>query len=129
MSKLARPLSVMGILNITPDSFSDGGNYNNVDDALRRAETMIQAGATWLDIGGESTRPGAQAIAEAEELDRVIPVLEAIKQRLDVKVSVDTVKPAVMSAAIETGVDMIIDVYALREPGAIVVVAACDVEV
>ena len=76
MSKLARPLSVMGILNITPDSFSDGGNYNNVDDALRRAETMIQAGATWLDIGGESTRPGAQAVAEAEELDRVIPVLD-----------------------------------------------------
>lgn len=129
MSKLARPLSVMGILNITPDSFSDGGNYNNVDDALRRAETMIQAGATWLDIGGESTRPGAQAVAEAEELDRVIPVLEAIKQRFDVKVSVDTVKPAVMSAAIETGVDMINDVNALREPGAIEVVAASDVEV
>ena len=129
MGKLARPLSVMGILNITPDSFSDGGHYNNVDDALRRAEAMINAGATWLDIGGESTRPGAEAVAEAEELDRVIPVLRAVKQRLDAKVSVDTVKPAVMSAAIEAGVDMINDVNALREPGAIEAVAASNVEV
>ena len=129
MGKLARPLSVMGILNITPDSFSDGGQYNNVDDALRRAEAMIEAGATWLDIGGESTRPGAEAVAEAEELDRVIPVLSAIKQRLKVHVSVDTTKPAVMRAAVDAGVDMINDVNALREPGAIEAVAGSDVEV
>ena len=81
---------VMGIVNMTPDSFSDGGNYNNLDDAMRRVDNMIQAGATFIDVGGESTRPGAAQVSTSEELDRVIPLVEKIARYFDVWISVDT---------------------------------------
>ena len=118
---------VMGILNVTPDSFSDGGRFNQLEGALQRCEQMCHEGADWIDVGGESTRPGAAEVSEQQELDRVIPVIEAVKQRFPVKVSVDTSKPAVMQAAINAKVDMINDVRALLEPGAIEVVASSDV--
>ncbi|WKE66596.1 dihydropteroate synthase [Gallaecimonas kandeliae] len=118
---------IMGILNVTPDSFSDGGRYQGLEAALRHAERLIAEGAHWLDIGGESTRPGAAEVPEAEEVERVVPVVEAIKARFDVKVSVDTSKAAVMKGAIAAGADMINDVRALREPGALAAVAASDV--
>lgn len=118
---------VMGILNATPDSFSDGGHFNHFDAALHRCEEMCTEGADWIDVGGESTRPGAADVSEQQELDRVIPIIEAIKERFSVKVSVDTSKPSVMQAAIAAHVDMINDVRALRAPGAIEVVAPADV--
>lgn len=123
MSRPAMPIEVMGILNVTPDSFSDGGQFNNFDNALRHAEQLVAEGADWLDIGGESTRPGAKDVAEQEELDRVIPVLEKLKSRFPVKLSVDTSKARVMSEAIRVGVDMVNDVRALRAPGALEAVA------
>jgi dihydropteroate synthase len=115
---LSRP-QVMGILNITPDSFSDGGLYQQRDAALRQAEAMVGQGASILDIGGESTRPGAAAVSGQEELDRVIPVIEAIKSRIDIPLSIDTSKPAVMRAAVQVGVGLINDVNALRAEGAL----------
>ena len=121
-----RPLDrslVMGILNVTPDSFSDGGRYGSVDRALARARELVLEGADLIDIGGESTRPGAAPISVQEELDRVLPVLEAVGRELEVAVSVDTSKPEVMREAIRLGADMINDVNALRAPGAIVAVA------
>ncbi len=120
---------VMGILNVTPDSFSDGGKHSRLDDALRQAETMLNEGALILDIGGESTRPGAVDVTEQEELERVIPVITALRQRFDCVLSVDTSKAAVMSAAIQAGADMINDVRALLEPGALDVAAASQVPV
>jgi len=120
---------VMGILNVTPDSFSDGGKHSRLDDALRQAETMLNEGALILDIGGESTRPGAVDVTEQEELERVIPVITALRQRFDCVLSVDTSKAAVMSAAIQAGADMINDVRALFEPGALDVAAASQVPV
>ena len=122
----AFPIEVMGILNVTPDSFSDGGSFNTTDKALRHAEKMIAEGADWLDIGGESTRPGAKDVQEQEEVDRVLPVLEKIRDNFDVKVSVDTSKAKVMSESIRVGVDMINDVRALRETGALEAVADAD---
>jgi len=110
---------VMGILNVTPDSFSDGGEFLSLDRALRRALAMVEEGAAIIDVGGESTRPGAQPVPEAEELDRVIPVIEALAGTLSVPISVDTSKPGVMEAAARAGAGMINDVYALRRPGAI----------
>ena len=118
---------VMGILNTTPDSFSDGGRFNQLDAALVRCAQMVQEGADWIDVGGESTRPGAAEVSAQQELDRVIPVIEAIKQRFEVKVSVDTSKPNVMQAAIAAQVDMINDVRALQEQGALEAVAPSDV--
>ena len=94
---------IMGILNVTPDSFSDGGKIQGVDAALRRAEDMIKEGAAILDIGGESTRPGYTPVSEEEEMERVLPVVEAIKQRLDIPVSVDTYKSKVAESAILAG--------------------------
>ena len=91
MPKNPKPLQVMGILNVTPDSFSDGGRYNQLDEAIIRASQLIEHGADILDIGGESTRPGSDAVSEAEELDR-LSVIEAIKQRFDIPVSIDTTK-------------------------------------
>jgi dihydropteroate synthase len=120
---------VMGILNVTPDSFSDGGKHSRLDDALRQAETMLNEGALILDIGGESTRPGAVDVTEQEELERVIPVITALRERFDCVLSVDTSKAAVMSAAIQAGADMINDVRALLEPGALDVAAASQVPV
>lgn len=109
---------VMGILNVTPDSFSDGGQFTGRDDALRHAGQMIEAGASIIDIGGESTRPGAAAVDVQQELDRVIPVIEAVCEHFPVPVSVDTSKPEVMREAVAAGATLINDVRALREPGA-----------
>jgi dihydropteroate synthase len=121
---LDRPL-VMGIVNVTPDSFSDGGDYFGFDAALAHARCLIGEGADMLDIGGESTRPGAEPVTEAEELRRVLPLLDALRDS-GVPLSVDTRKPAVMRAAIDAGADMINDVLALRAPGAIDAVAASE---
>ena len=111
----------MGILNVTPDSFSDGGDFVSLDLAISHAEQMLQDGADIIDIGGESTRPGAKAVSEQEELDRVIPVIEAIKQRLPVIISIDTSKPAVMREAVSAGAGLVNDVMALQTPGAVAV--------
>ena len=119
---LARP-RVMGILNVTPDSFSDGGKFFDREQALDHARRMVADGADIIDIGGESTRPGALPVREDVELERVIPLIEALA-REGMRVSVDTVKPAVMRAALTAGAGMINDVRALREPGAIDAVAA-----
>ncbi len=124
---LDRP-RIMGILNVTPDSFSDGGRYLDADTALRHAAEMIEAGADIVDIGGESTRPGAAAVGEAEEMRRVLPVLRALAGK-DIPLSVDTRRPAVMRAAIAEGASMINDVEALRAPGAIEALAGSDVAV
>ena len=110
---------VMGILNVTPDSFSDGGQYNSIDKALLHAQQMVDDGATFIDVGGEQTRPGAEAVSIQEELDRVIPVIDCINQNLDVIVSVDTSKPEVMIEAAQAGARLINDVRALQMPGAI----------
>ncbi len=115
---LDRP-QVMGILNVTPDSFSDGGCFLNVDDALRQAATMIDEGADLIDVGGESTRPGARETPLQEELDRIMPVIEGITTRFDVPVSIDTSKPEVMRFAVGAGASMINDIFALRLEGAI----------
>ena len=110
---------VMGIVNMTPDSFSDGGNYNNLDDAMRRVDNMIQAGATFIDVGGESTRPGAADVSTSEELDRVIPLVEKIARYFDVWISVDTSKPEVITEASKAGAHLINDIRALTLPGAL----------
>ena len=117
---------VMGILNVTPDSFSDGGAHAVHEAALAAARRMVAEGAAIIDIGGESTRPGATPVSEAEELDRVLPVIEAVARELDCVISVDTMKPAVMRAAAAAGAHLINDVNALRAPGAIEAVAASD---
>jgi dihydropteroate synthase len=110
----------MGVINVTPDSFSDGGRFTALDAVLGRADQMALAGVDIVDVGGESTRPGAAPVGTAEEIDRVVPVIEALHQRLDRPISVDTSKPAVMRAAVAAGADMINDVFALREAGAMV---------
>ncbi|HEN3357874.1 TPA: dihydropteroate synthase [Yersinia enterocolitica] len=115
---LTRP-QVMGILNVTPDSFSDGGRHNNLDKALQHAERMLSAGATLIDIGGESTRPGATEVSEQEELDRVVPVVEALAKRFDVWLSVDTSKAAVITESARAGAHLINDIRSLQEPGAL----------
>lgn len=120
---------VMGILNITPDSFSDGGKFTEIGHALKQVQRMIDDGATIIDIGGESTRPGAIDVSEQDELARVIPILKAIKQRFDVLVSVDTSKAAVMVAAIEAGADVINDVRALQNDGCLAAVANSNIPV
>ena len=118
---------VMGVLNVTPDSFSDGGLFSDINSALRHAEKMLAEGANIIDLGGESTRPGAVDISADEEIYRVIPVLKAISRELQVPVSVDTSKPEVMRAAIDAGAAMINDVKALQEPGALEVLSASGV--
>ncbi len=115
---LAEP-RVMGILNVTPDSFSDGGAWPTPELALAQAERLVAAGATLIDVGGESTRPGAGSVDEQVELDRVIPVIERIHQTLDCVISIDTIKPAVMRAAVAAGAELINDVNALRAEGAL----------
>jgi dihydropteroate synthase len=120
---LAQP-KVMGVLNVTPDSFSDGGRYTGVDAALARAERMVEEGAAVVDVGGESTRPGASPVSAEEEIRRVVPVIERLASRMAVPVSVDTSKPEVMRAAVDAGAQMINDVRALRVPGALVAAAA-----
>lgn len=125
---LERPV-VMGILNLTPDSFSDGGRYSDIDAALYQAEKMLLDGADIIDIGGESTRPGAAEVPLAEELRRVIPVIAAIRQRFDCVISIDTSKATVMSEAVQVGADIINDIRALQEPGALQVAVASQVPV
>ncbi len=111
--------AVMGILNVTPDSFSDGGRFVGRDAALRRAEALARDGAAIIDVGGESTRPGAAAVSEQEELDRVIPVIAAVAAAVDVPLSIDTSKPVVMREAIRAGAAMINDIRALQVEGAL----------
>jgi dihydropteroate synthase len=110
---------VMGVLNVTPDSFSDGGRFSEIDAALTQARRLVEEGAAIIDVGGESTRPGAAPASSGEELDRVIPVIRAIRRESPVFISVDTSKPEVMQAAVEAGADIINDVRALGEPGAL----------
>ena len=118
MLDLRQP-AVMGVLNVTPDSFSDGGRYRFLDAALRRAEMMAAEGAALIDVGGESTRPGAPPVSVQEELDRVLPVVERLARELSIPISIDTSKPEVMSEAARAGAGMINDVWALRQPGAL----------
>jgi dihydropteroate synthase len=115
--------AVMGILNVTPDSFSDGGSFTTSSVALEYAGRMAEAGAAIIDIGGESTRPGASAVGEQEEIDRVVPVIEAIRANLDIPVSIDTSKAEVMRAAVGAGAGLINDVRALRVGRALEVAA------
>lgn len=105
---------IMGILNVTPDSFSDGGKFNQIDAALKHAEEMIGDGADVIDIGGESTRPGYTKISDEEEIDRVVPVIEAMKKEFEIPISVDTYKSGVAEAAAQAGVDLINDIWGLK---------------
>lgn len=114
---------IMGIVNVTPDSFSDGGQYNRLDLAFERVKQLVLSGASIIDVGGESTRPGADEVSEQEELDRVIPLIEKISNELDVWISVDTCKAAVMKAALDAGAHIINDIKALTADHAVDVVA------
>jgi len=105
---------IMGILNVTPDSFSDGGKYNRFDNALKHVENMITDGADMIDVGGESTRPNYQLISDSEEIERVAPVIEAIKKSFDIPISLDTYKSQVALAGIKAGVDLINDIWGLK---------------
>lgn len=125
---LSRP-RVMGILNVTPDSFSDGGRFIQRDRAVAQALRMVEEGAALIDVGGESTRPGAADVSVEEELERVIPVIDALADRLPVPISVDTSKPQVMREAVQAGAGLINDVRALREPGALEAAAEAKVPV
>jgi dihydropteroate synthase len=120
---------VMGVLNVTPDSFSDGGQYPDTERAVSRALEMVEQGARMLDIGGESTRPGASPVSATDEIARVVPVVEEICRQTDVPVSVDTSKPEVMAAALASGAAMINDVRGLESEGALEAVAATDAAV
>ncbi|MBT0586519.1 dihydropteroate synthase [Alteromonas oceanisediminis] len=121
--------AIMGILNVTPDSFSDGGQFAQTERAVSAALNMHAQGASLIDVGGESTRPGASAVSEQQELDRVIPVIEAIRTRSDVPISIDTSKPVVMDAALQAGASMINDVNALRAEHALSIASAHNVPV
>jgi len=125
---LDRPL-VMGILNVTPDSFSDGGRYEYVDAARARAIQMVEQGADIIDIGGESTRPGSTAVSTDEELARVVPLIEALSSELEVPISIDTSKATVMYEAVQAGASMLNDVCALQSEGALQVAAKLNVPV
>lgn len=120
---------VMGVLNVTPDSFSDGGKFNSVDYALRHAEKLVAEGASIIDVGGESTRPGAKIISVQEELDRVAPIVEAIYKNIDTIISVDTSTPEVMHAAAQWGAGILNDVRALRRAGAVEMAAQLNLPV
>ncbi|MFQ3245817.1 MAG: dihydropteroate synthase [Arenicella sp.] len=120
---------IMGVINVTPDSFSDGGQFNDSSLAVEQALLLIEQGADILDIGGESTRPGAEEVTVEQELKRVIPVIEALSAQTTVPISIDTYKPQVMRAAVDVGASMINDVNGLRAPGAIEVAAAANVPV
>jgi len=119
----------MGILNVTPDSFSDGGRFSQIDLALKHSAAMVAAGATLIDVGGESTRPGARAVSPVEELERVAPVVEAIARELDVIISVDTSTPAVIRESARLGAGLINDVRSLQRDGAIEAAAATNLPV
>ena len=125
---LSQP-QIMGILNVTPDSFSDGGRHTTTQNALTHALKMIEDGATFIDIGGESTRPGAPDVSLQEELDRTIPVIEAVAANSDCVISIDTSKAQVMSEAVKAGAGLINDVRALQEPGALDAAVSANVPV
>ncbi|MBF0218418.1 MAG: dihydropteroate synthase [Gammaproteobacteria bacterium] len=120
---------VMGIINVTPDSFSDGGQYQQLESARRHAAAMAEAGAAMIDIGGESTRPGAAAVSLQEELDRTLPVIEAIHASCDLPISIDSSKPAVMRAAAQAGAGFINDINALQAEGALTTAAQLQLPV
>ena len=105
---------IMGILNVTPDSFSDGGKFNHLDAALAHAEEMIRDGADIIDVGGESTRPGYTKISDQEEIERTVPVIEALKKNFDVPVSIDTYKSEVAKATVAAGADLVNDIWGLK---------------
>lgn len=125
---LSRP-AVMGILNVTPDSFSDGGVFLSRENAVAHARRMAEEGADIIDVGGESTRPGAQPVSAREEMDRVIPVIEALRGKISLPISIDTSKPEVMRAAVAAGAGFINDVRALRDEGALEAAASLHVPV
>lgn len=125
---LDRP-RIMGILNVTPDSFSDGGDFNNADTAIAHALRMVEQGADLIDVGGESTRPGATPVSLQQELDRVIPIVERLAARADVPISIDTSKAEVMRAAVAAGAGLINDVRALQSEGAMQAAAALNVPI
>lgn len=120
---------VMGILNTTPDSFSDGGQYAQVDRAVERALAMVGEGAQIIDVGGESTRPGAEAVTVEDEIKRILPVIQGIRAQSDACISIDTSKPEVMTIAVEAGANLVNDVNGLRAEGALEACAALDVPV
>ena len=122
LSSSSKPL-IMGVLNLTPDSFSDGGKYNQIDEALKHVEGMVNSGADIIDIGAESSRPGAGIISVNAERDRLEPTLKEIKKVFDIPISIDTYKPEIMKLSIDYGVDMINDIYALQKPGAIAAIS------
>lgn len=111
---LTNQVLIMGILNVTPDSFSDGGKFNNLDASLKQVEKMINDGADIIDLGGESTRPGHTQISDAEEIDRVVPMIEAISQRFDTPISIDTYKGSVGEAALNAGADLVNDIWGFK---------------
>ena len=115
---------IMGILNVTPDSFSDGGKYNDIEAAVKKAKEMVKDGADIIDIGGESTRPGASYISEEEEIARVVPIIKAIKEELDVLVSIDTYKSKTAEEAIKAGADIINDVWGFKKDSNMAKIAA-----
>lgn len=119
---------IMGILNVTPDSFSDGGKWNSMDHALKHAETMIAEGADILDVGGESTRPGHTPVSAEEEAARVVPIIESLRKHFDVPISVDTYKGSVADVAVQAGADLVNDVWGLKyDPAMAGVIAKHDV--
>lgn len=121
---VAEKTYIMGILNLTPDSFSDGGRFNNKDAAMKQAERMVEEGADIIDIGGESTRPGYQKITEEEEIDRTAPIIELVKDRFDIPISIDTYKANVARAALQAGADMVNDIWGLKYDSAMAGVIA-----
>jgi len=125
----SRQAIIMGVLNTTPDSFSDGGKFNSVESGLTQALMMLEQGADIIDVGGESTRPGAQEVGVADEIKRVVPVIESIRQHSDVCISIDTSKPAVMQAAVAAGANLINDVNGLQAEGALAICAELNVPV
>lgn len=126
LDRAASPL-VMGILNVTPDSFSDGGQYQTVDAIRVQLQKMVEAGVDIVDIGGESTRPGAESVSLQEELDRVLPAIEIAKKEFEIAVSIDTYKTEIMEVAIDLGVDLVNDINALRSDGAVNLISQSDV--
>lgn len=122
--KLGERTYIMGILNVTPDSFSDGGKFNEIEEAVKHAKELVEAGADIIDIGGESTRPGALYVTEDEEIERVVPIIRAIKEKLDIIISIDTYKSKTAEAAIKAGADIINDVWGFKKDKDMAKVAA-----
>ncbi len=123
------PVKVMGVLNVTPDSFSDGGRFIHSEKAIAHALAMVEAGAAIIDIGGESTRPGAEDVSEQQEIDRVIPIIQALHSEINIPISIDTSKAAVMKAAVLAGVSLINDVRALQDADVLITAQQCNVAV